>query len=199
MLKTLEIPQITLRSIKSTKKVWSYEEYLTLPDDGRRYEIIEGELYMANAPSSDHQFIVTELSAEMRNFVKANKLGRVLVAPFEVHLSETTRPVQPDILFVKAERWPNQKISFFKGAPDLIVEVISPSSFRLDRVTKFTAYEQAKVREYWIVNPVTKIVEVYVLSGGGEYGLLGEFSGNEVIKSMVLDGLEIVNSSLFSE
>ncbi|NJN95922.1 MAG: Uma2 family endonuclease [Anaerolineales bacterium] len=175
---------------------WTYDDYLRLPDDGQRYEIIEGVLYVANAPSSIHQFTVGEIFAAVRDFVKKHNLGQVVVAPFEVHLSETTRPVQPDVFFVKAERWPAGEIQFFAGPPDLIVEVLSPGSIRLDRYVKFQAYEQAGVPEYWIANPHLRVVEVYTLSGG-EYALLGEFSGDEIIKSVVLEGLPIINHTLF--
>jgi Uma2 family endonuclease len=178
------------------KKVWTYDDYLALPDDGRRYEIIEGVLYVSNAPHSNHQTVVTELSRQIGNFTVEHKSGRVLVAPFEVHLSERSRPVQPDLLFIRAERWPAAGAQFFDGAPDLVVEVTSPGSVRRDKVVKFTAYEQAGVAEYWIVNPHTKTVEVYTLSGG-EYALWGEYTGDEVITSAVLAGLEIVNSTLF--
>ena len=125
---------------------WTYADYLKLPNDGNRYEMIEGVMYVSNAPNSDHQFTVTELGAELRDFTKKNKLGRVLVAPFEVHLSETTRPVQPDILFVRGDRWPTERVAFFAGAPDLVVEVISPSSVRTDRVTK--RFEMFRFREW---------------------------------------------------
>jgi Uma2 family endonuclease len=175
---------------------WTYEDYLRLPDDGKRYEIIEGVLYVTNAPNADHQYSVTEAGAELRNFVKAHKLGRVLVAPFEVHLAPRTKPVQPDILFVRRDRWPKGHVAYFAGAPDLIVEVISPSSVRTDRVIKFTAYEQAGVQEYWLINPHTRMIEVYTWSNG-EYALLGEFTGDETVQSMVLAGIEIMASSLF--
>lgn len=176
---------------------WTYDDYLRLPDDGQRYEIIEGVLYVANAPSSIHQFTVLEIARQMANFVIERKLGQVLPAPFEIHLSKTTRPVQPDIFFVKAERWPAGEIQFFAGPPDLIVEVLSPGSIRLDRYVKFQAYEQAGVPEYWIANPHLRSVEVYTLSGG-EYALLGEFSGDEIIKSVVLAGLPMINHTLFA-
>jgi Uma2 family endonuclease len=175
---------------------WTYEDYLNLPDDGRRYEIIEGVLYVTNAPNSDHQFTVTETAGELRNFVKPRKLGQVLVAPFEVHLAARTRPVQPDILFIRAERWPRGRVPYFSGAPDLIVEVISPGSVRTDRVIKFTAYEMAGVPEYWIANPHTRTVEVYTLANG-EYALLGEFATDDHIQSVVLEGIDLVTSSLF--
>lgn len=177
---------------------WTYADYLRLPDDGRRYEIIEGVLYVANAPSSVHQFAVLEVARQMANFVIEHNLGQIVPAPFEGHLSETSRPVQPDVFFIKAERWPATEIQFFEGTPDLVVEVLSPGSVRLDRYVKFQAYEQAGVPEYWIVNPHLRVVEVYTLSGG-EYALLGEFSGDEVIKSAVLEGLAIANSALFGQ
>ena len=175
---------------------WTYADYLALPDDGKRYEIIEGVLYVANAPNSDHQTVVTAFGAELRNFVKQYNLGRVLVAPFEVHLASHSRPVQPDVLFVRAERWPETRLAYFEGAPDLIIEVISPSSVRLDRVVKFTAYEAAGVAEYWIVNPHTHTIEVHTLSHG-EYALLGEYTNGETVQSAVLEGIHIIASTVF--
>ncbi len=187
-----------LMKIKPVQGKWTYEDYLQLPDDGKRYEIIEGVLYVGNAPDFEHQFTVGEIFIEIRNFVKKHNLGQVLVAPFEVHLSDMTRPVQPDILFVKAEKWPEGEVKFFKSAPDLIVEVISPGSIRRDRFVKFEAYERSGVSEYWIVNPNLGSVEVYTLTDG-EYALLGEFAGDDEIKSAVLEGLAIVNNSLYSK
>ncbi len=175
---------------------WTYEDYLALPDDGKRYEIIEGVLYVVNAPNSDHQTVVTETSRHLGNFAASHKLGRVLVAPFEVHLSSRTRPIQPDILFIRAERWPAERISYFEGAPDLVVEVISPSSTRMDRVTKFTAYEAAGVPEYWIVNPHARTIEIFTLSNG-EYALLGEYTDDETVQSAVLAGINLVASTVF--
>lgn len=175
---------------------WTYADYLALPDDGKRYEIIEGVLYVANAPNSDHQTVVTELSRQLGNFIVGQKRGRVLVAPFEVHLSSRSRPVQPDLLFVRAERWPETRLAYFEGAADLIIEVISPSSVRLDRVVKFTAYEAAGVAEYWIVNPHTHTIEVHTLSHG-EYALLGEYTNGETVQSAVREGINIIASTVF--
>ncbi len=177
---------------------WSYDDYLNLPDDGQRYEIIEGVLHISNAPSFYHQFTIIKLVFQFEQFVAKNNLGIVLTAPFEVHLSETTRPVQPDILFFKADKWPGGDIKFFEGAPDLIVEVISPGSVRRDRIIKFGVYEKTGVSEYWVADPKTRSVEVYTLSGG-EYALLGQFIEDETIKSAVLEGLTLVTSSLFSQ
>lgn len=176
---------------------WTYEDYLALPDDGRRYEIIEGVLYVTNAPNIDHQFVVSEVVQQMGSFIRQHKLGYVLAAPFEIHLTATTRPVLPDVIFIKSDRWPETGAGYFEGAPDLIVEVLSPSTRRTDQVVKFTTYEQAGVPEYWIVDPKSRSVQVFVLSGR-EYGLLGEFVGEDVIRSAVLEGLQIVTRTLFN-
>lgn len=175
---------------------WTYEDYLNLPEDGRRYEIIEGVLYVTNAPDIDHQFAVYELARQLANFVIQNKLGMVIGAPFEVHLARRTRPVQPDVLFIKAENWPASGAKFFAGVPDLVVEVLSRSTLLIDRNVKMTAYEQSGVPEYWIVDPKSRSVEVYTLSGQ-EYALLGQFIGEELVQSNVLPGLQLVTHSLF--
>ncbi len=196
MIPVMERVATMERLVRPTKRVWSYQDYLDLPDNGCRYEIIKGELYMSNAPSYDHQFAVTKLVSKMDHFVTENNLGVVLTAPFEIHLAEDTRPVQPDVFFIKAERQPTTGAKFFEGAPDLVVEVISPSSVKTDRHIKFSAYEEARVAEYWLIDPKAQSVEVYTLSAG-EYALLGQFVNDEVIQSNVLAGLAIVARSLF--
>jgi len=175
---------------------WRYEDYLRLPNDGRRYEIIAGVLYVANAPTFDHQYTVFKLARDLGDFVELNNLGTVIGAPFEVHLTETSRPVQPDLLFLDNEQTPVPGTQTFHGAPRLIIEVISPSSIRLDRQTKFDAYEAAGVAEYWLVDPKARSVEVYTLSSG-EYALLGQYTDDEVITSGLLAGLAIPNHALY--
>ena len=188
--------QIASKKPQPAQGEWTYEDYLSLPDDGNYYEIIEGVLYMVNAPGYEHQFIVSALLRLISNFVIANNLGYVLTAPFEVHLTETTRPVQPDLLFIKTENLPQAEAKFFDGVPDLVVEVISPSSVRTDQVIKFGVYEKAGIPEYWIANPKTRSVEVFTRSGG-EYALLGHYTEDEAIESRVLSGLSITTSALF--
>lgn len=152
---------------------------------------------MTNAPSFAHQFAVVIVLRKIGDFVEKENLGLALTAPFEVHLSETVRPVQPDVIFIRTENLPPPNSQVFEGPPGLIVEVLSPSSVRTDRHIKFDVYEQSGVSEYWIVNPKTHSVEVYTLSGG-EYALLGEYTRDELIKSALLEGLEIVTSTLFN-
>jgi Uma2 family endonuclease len=180
---------------------WTYEDYLRLPDDGKRYEIIDGVLYVANAPSYDHQFAVTEIVRQVGNFVMSRGLGVVIPAPFEVHLPGIAQPVQPDVIFIAAAHQPRAGAKLFEGAPDLIVEVISPASTRLDQYVKFGAYERAGVREYWLADPKTRSMAVYTLapaeSGVNEYALLGAFSIGEKIQSNVLAGIELSIDTLF--
>lgn len=189
---------VELTSLKNlpAQGEWRYEDYLNLPDDGHRYEIIEGVLYVTNAPDIDHQLAVIKLVVQLENYVTKNNLGFVLTAPFEIHLSETSRPVLPDVIFIKTDRWPGPGAKFFTGAPDLIVEVWSPGTSRTDRSVKLPAYEQAGVPEYWIANPKTRSVVVFTLTES-EYTELGEFAGDEVIQSAVLPDLKIVTQSLF--
>lgn len=176
---------------------WQYEDYLRLPDDGRRYEIIGGALYVANAPSYEHQYTVYKLARLLGDYAEERQLGVVIGATFEVHLDETSKPVQPDILFLRNEQALSPGVQYFTGAPTLIVEVISPSSIRLDRQTKFDAYEQTGVQEYWLVNPKVRSVEVYTLSNG-EYALLGQYSGEDQIESNVFVALGINNALLYA-
>jgi len=175
---------------------WRYADYLRLPDDGKRYEIIEGVLYVANAPNLTHQFTVSKVLFYLQLFLHEHKLGIVLTSPLEVHLSETTKPVQPDVLFIRAQHQPPPGTQFFEGAPDLIVEVISPGSIRLDRHIKFDIYERTGVAEYWLADPKARLVEVYTLSNG-EYALRGQYTNDEMIESQVLAGLQIKTSTLF--
>ena len=176
---------------------WTYDDFLRLPDDGIRYEVIDGVLYMTNAPDPEHQYTVIELISELRNFVKAKQLGVIYAAPIEVHLPGVARPVQPDVLFISAERRSIVKKKVIEGPPDLIVEVLSPATARNDRKVKFDAYERAGVREYWIANPKTRSVEVYTLARG-EYALHGEFGPGESITSVVLPGLSLQTDPLFA-
>jgi len=176
---------------------WTYEDYLRLPDDGRRYEIIEGVLYVINAPNFDHQQAVLQIAVALELWVRAQDAGVVLTAPFEVHLPGIAKPVQPDVLFIIAERRPTPGAKFFEGPPDLVVEVLSSNTIRTDRTVKFSAYERAGVREYWLVDPKARSVEVYTLIEG-EFALLGQFGPGEQAQSKVLAGLEVEVDRLFS-
>ena len=167
---------------------WTYEDYARLPDDGRRYEIIKGVLYVAAAPNLNHQYTVGEIFSALRTFVGEHELGLVLVAPFEVRLPDIALVVQPDVLFIASEHIPRPGASRFTGAPELVVEVLSRSTARTDKMVKFDAYELAGVREYW---------SVYSLSDEGIFELTGQYTSGETVASGVLSGLALMVDDLF--
>lgn len=169
---------------------WTYEDWLRLPDDGFRYEVIDGVMYMSPPPSFRHQSTVTELARQMGNYVVEHKLGQVVVAPCGVRLPDQPVPVQPDIFFVKAERLHIVGEDYIEGTPDLVVEVLSPSNWLYDRREKFQAYQAARVAEYWIVDYRAKTIEVFVLEAG-TYTLIGQFEVGQTVASRILAGFEI--------
>ncbi|MBI2875407.1 MAG: Uma2 family endonuclease [Candidatus Tectomicrobia bacterium] len=176
---------------------WTYEDFLRLPDEGIRYEIIDGVLYMTNAPDFQHQYAVVQMVIAIGNFVRAGSLGLVLTAPIEVHLPGISQPVQPDVLLVAQARREIVKAQFIEGAPDLIAEVLSPSTILLDRKVKFDAYERAGVREYWVANPKLHSIEVYSLISG-EYALHGEYGPGERLTSPLLPSLDLLTDTVFT-
>ena len=145
---------------------------------------------MSPAPSTNQQDVSANLEFAMMNFVRAKKLGKVLHAPTDVRLGEIASPVQPDILFIRQERLDIIKKDWVEGAPDLIVEILSPSNWLDDRRTKYSVYAQAGVREYWIVDPDKRQIEVFALRGS-DYEILGRFGPGEQAASEVLSGFQI--------
>lgn len=168
---------------------WTYEDYRQLPDDGYRYEIIEGELYMTPAPNIGHQRSSRNLEYALWHFVKKNNLGEVLDAPCDLILPGGT-PVQPDIMFIATERLGIITEQAVQGAPDLIVEIVSPASRDHDRRRKFGLYEQAGVPEYWLVDPDRRTIEIFVL-GQGQYTLSGTFGAGTMAVSQRLAGFSV--------
>jgi Uma2 family endonuclease len=169
---------------------WTYEDYCRLPDDGWRYEIIEGELYMSPAPEPIHQEYGGEMFAALRDFVKKHNAGKAYMAPIDVILFDLATPVQPDVLFICKERLHIVKKGRIEGAPDVIVEVLSPSNWLIDRREKFQAYAKSGVREYWIVNPLARTIELFFLREN-RYELIGKYGEGETVRSEVLPGFEV--------
>jgi Uma2 family endonuclease len=138
----------------------TYDDYLFLPDDGRRYQIIDGELYVNAAPNLKHQAIVANLMEVLRPFVRKNRLGWVYVSPVDVVLSAED-VVQPDVTFISAARDHLLTKPNIQGAPDLMIEVLSESTRKLDQIVKRQRYAHFGVLEYWIVDPTIELVAVY--------------------------------------
>ena len=176
---------------------WTYEDYLRLPDDGNRYEVIRGVLYVTAAPFVKHQFVVSELSFQLGSFVRRNQLGVVLGAPVDILLPfGIATPVEPDIVFFRTGNEPRWEDKNFKGVPDLVVEVLSRSTKSRDRRIKFEAYRDAGIPEYWMVDPDARTVVVYVLKGK-EYVELCRGGAGEKVRSSVLAGFELAVADLF--
>jgi Uma2 family endonuclease len=146
---------------RSTKL--TYEDYLLFPDNGKRHELIQGDHYMTPAPSTKHQRISRNLVIAMGAFIRQHALGELLDAPCDVIFS-VEDIVQPDVLFVTSARKGIVTEDNIKGAPDLIVEILSDATRKKDEVTKRKLYERFDVSEYWIVDPELETVKVFRLS-----------------------------------
>ena len=173
-------------------------------DEDEHIEIIGGEAFMMAPPSRIHQKINMELSRQLANYLEGKKC-EVYPAPFGVRLFEqdgdspedVDTMVEPDISVV-CDR--NKLDSHgCKGAPDMIIEILSPSSLRHDRLVKLNLYQRAGVREYWIVDPENKSVLVFLPDEGGFLRLYEDYGRNDVAKVTVLDGCFIELSKVFSE
>ena len=184
------------------EKKWTYHDYLDL-EDGKRYEILGGRLIMmAPAPEANHQFISARMEFLFMKFVESHDLGYVLDAPTDVIL-DAENIVQPDILFIaKDKKHIIRKRGVF-GPPDLVVEILSPSTQYKDVFEKKNLYEGFKVREYWMVNPYMKSIEVLSLNENGIYALFSEGymdeGGNRVVQSRVLKDFSVDLSEVFKE
>ncbi len=163
---------------------WTYEDYAALPDDGHRYEIVDGVLYIAPSPDRGHQNAAFEIASYLRTYVKLSGFGQVYIAPFDVELNSRT-VVQPDVVVVLNQNLDRITESRIIGAPDLVVEVSSPGTVGHDRVKKQSAYARAGVPEYWIADPWSRTVEVLTLEAGA-YRSLGVFEGKAVLPSQIV-------------
>lgn len=179
--------------VMEKKSVWTYGDYLKL-DDGKRYEIIEGELFMVPAPGLEHQRISRELEYRLLQYIKEKGSGELFDAPVDVIFDELS-VVQPDIAFVSKENYGILQKKGIQGAPDLVIEIVSPSSLYKDAYQKKDIYEKFQVKEYWIVDPGNRAIQVFTLEGS-RYEIFSFASEDEVIKSKVLQGFELKISDI---
>ncbi|MGH7354166.1 MAG: Uma2 family endonuclease [Candidatus Rokuibacteriota bacterium] len=176
--------------------VLTYRDYEALPNDGRRYEIHEGELSVTAAPGSRHQIVSARLLARLLAHVESRGAGIVVAAPFDVILSDTTI-VEPDIVYVATDRVAQISERGFEGPPTLAVEILSPSTGQIDRQTKMQLYARHGIPWYWIVDPESRVVEVYRLADGG-YALSRRVTGDEALTAEPLTALVIPLASLWA-
>jgi Uma2 family endonuclease len=143
----------------------TYQDYLLLPDDGKRYEIIDGDLYMTPSPITIHQMIVGRLSQLLMNYFDAHPIGTVFVAPYDVILSDVD-VVEPDLLVVLKDGAARITAKNVQGPPDVAIEILSPGTAARDRDLKRKRYEHFGVKEYWLVDPDANTLEILRLTEG---------------------------------
>jgi len=163
-----------------------YAEYVCFPDDGKRHEIIEGEHYMNPAPSTNHQTVSRRIQFSLYSQIELKGLGQVFDAPVDLQLNEHNI-VQPDIVLVLEAKRQIITPTKIKGIPDLIIEILSPTSIDNDCVLKRQMYETAGVPEYWIVDPFEHEVQQLVLEEG-KYVLRGH---GDTITLTVLENIRV--------
>ncbi|MGE0432824.1 MAG: Uma2 family endonuclease [Planctomycetota bacterium] len=172
----------------------TWDDYVRMPDDGMRREIIDGVLFMSPAPQEPHQETSLELVGVIRDWMRATgDNGKLFYAPFDVILEEsddTVTVVQPDILYVRGIKRRLVEPRGVVGAPDLVIEIVSPSHPDRDRVTKRELYERHTIPEYWIVDPDARTIEVLRLDGAF-YRQVGLFGQGDVVTTPLMPGPEI--------
>jgi Uma2 family endonuclease len=176
----------------------TYEDYLYLPEDGKRHEIIDGEHYVSPAPATRHQIILANLLHLLHPLVRELRLGRVLPAPVDVVLSDTD-VVQPDLLYVSTAHLDRLTEANLQGAPDLAVEILSDSTRRTDEITKRRLYERHGVAEYWVVDPVLESIKVYRRNAQDRYERAAELTleAADTLTTPLPAGLQIPLQAVF--
>lgn len=187
-------------SLPNLEQKYTYADYLTW-DESERWEIIEGTPYMQATPSRAHQKILMELSRQISNYL-IDKSCEVYPAPFCVRLDleksekDIKNVVEPDISIICDTSKLDERGC--KGSPEMIIEILSPSTVKLDRVIKLNKYEKAGVKEYWIVEPDQKLVNVFLLEPSGRYGRVGMYTDEDRIKISIFSELEIDLKTIFN-
>jgi Uma2 family endonuclease len=176
----------------------TYEDLQGFPDDGKRHEIIDGEHYVTPSPAVKHQREVLNLAALLHDHVRQEALGTVLVAPVDVVLSEID-VVEPDVIWISLARREILAEANVQGMPDLVVEVLSPSTRKTDEIIKRKLYERYGALEYWIVDPELERVKIYRRAGEG-FAPAVEVAAEagESLASPLLPGFSVAVAELFA-
>jgi len=185
---------MALEEVAATKL--TYEDYLLFPEDGRRHELIAGEHYVTPAPTTRHQRLLARLFRVLNEQVEKYTLGEVLFAPVDVVLSPED-VVQPDLIFLSNSRRQRLTAKNIQGAPDLVVEVISDASRRLDKKLKRALYSRYDVREYWLFDPELRIAEIYRRGGENHLVKVAEYEDTGELTSTLFPGLTLDLASLW--
>jgi Uma2 family endonuclease len=173
------------------------EEYRLMPETGPRYQLIEGELCMAPAPDRYHQDISRNLEFILLKYLEKNPLGVLYDAPFDVYLGRHD-VFQPDICFISNERRSILTKAGAEGAPDFVVEILSPKASRLDKVPKKKGYAAAGVKELWIIDPARKTIDVFDFQRDADHPARSH-SENATFTSSLFPGLKFRAAEIFRD
>ena len=178
----------------NVKTKLTYDDYLETSDD-ERYELLNGELILSPSPREIHQHILSVLHLRIGAFARERNLGKVYFSPFDVVLSDTD-VVQPDLLFISSERTEIITPDNVRGAPDLVVEILSPATAERDRTLKLDLYAKHGVKEYWIVDPDSRTIMV-LLRGESRFEVSGIYGEEQSLSSPTLEGFSIALEEIF--
>ena len=176
-------------------KVLTYEDYRALPDDGKRYELIEGELFLSPSPATRHQLVSANLLFELMRALKKTGLATIFPAPTDLLLANTT-VVVPDLVIVSTERASIITRRALEGPPDVVVEILSPSSVDRDQYIKRKLYERFAIPEYWVVDPEEALVTVHRLDEG-TYGIRARYDRESVLECPEFPTLRVPLADVF--
>jgi Uma2 family endonuclease len=171
---------------------WTYTSYAALPEDGHRYEIVDGVLFMTPAPDIPHQKAVQRLFRHLAVRIEDIGLGQVFVASVDIELSPKN-VFEPDVIVVLDAGLAKVKRTHIVGSPDLVVEVASPSTRKRDRTIKRDTYAHAGIKEYWLVDTTTCTIEVLFLEDGA-YRSAGIFRGQDTLVSQIVPTITNVHA-----
>lgn len=170
-------------------------DYLLMPEGGPRYQLIEGDLLQMTAPNRFHQEIVGNLHALLWLYLRQNPIGKVFVSPFDAYLDDIN-VLQPDLLYVSNQRLERLSKRGIEGGPDLVVEVLSPSTEKLDAGPKRRVYANHGVQELWLINPDTLTINVYRDNLAAEP--VADLSGDAVLQSPLLTNFSLKAQEVFA-
>jgi Uma2 family endonuclease len=187
------------RTVAQSARKLTYDDFVLFPEDGKRHELIDGEHFVTPSPNLRHQRVLQHLNRVLDAFVEEHRHGRVFFAPLDVVISRHD-VVEPDLMFVGNARASILTAANVQGAPDLVVEVLSPTTRRRDELLKRELYERAGVGEYWVVDPEAETIKVFRRDGErfGRVALLTAVDGDH-LATPLLSGLEIPLAAVFAD
>jgi Uma2 family endonuclease len=171
------------------------ENYKLLPESGPRYQLIQGDLYMAPAPNRFHQEISRNLQFELHSYLKRNPIGKLFDAPFDVYLDEIN-VFQPDIIIVLNDRLGILTEQGADGAPEIVIEILSPKTRRLDLVNKKLEYARAGVKELWIIDPEPRAIMIHQFATDG-VEKIRQVNEEDTLSTDLLPGFNLAVETIF--